>query len=245
MERKTILIVEDDLDSMEMLEKLVKEIDPALKCLKAHNKAEAYEIIHEHLIDVFLIDIILNTAVMCDVSGMKLAEEIRTIERYKFTPIVFITSLEDPEMYAFKSLHSYDYIEKPYSVKETMDTIKGALGYKTQPEKERIMLFKKDGILFPIPEKNIVYMQSKGHMLYIYEENDSICIPYRSCREMVETLDETYFVQCNRNTIINRKFIINIDSVNKYVLIKSNTGKTEISIGKKYLNKVIEGMVKC
>ncbi len=245
MDRRNILIVEDDIDSMQMLEKLVKEIDCTINCFEAKNKLEAYEILHEHLIDVFIIDIILDTKIMNDVSGMKLAEEIRTIERYKFTPLVFITSLEDPQMYAFKVLHSYDYIEKPYPVKETKRIIKEALCYKTEREKEKIFLFKKDGILVPVAENSIVYMKSKGHILYIFGENDEISIPYKSCREMLGEIDDRNFVQCNRSTIVNRKCILSVDSVNRYALLKENKGKKEITIGKKYLNKVLDGMIRC
>ena len=92
MDKKSILIVEDDKHSMKMLEKLIDELDVSTICHKASSVKQAYEVLHENIIDVFLIDIILDTSVQGDVSGMILAEEIRSIDRYKFTPIIFITS---------------------------------------------------------------------------------------------------------------------------------------------------------
>lgn len=243
MDRKNILIVEDDEYSMKMLEKIIIEVDMNVKCYKADNLNQAYVILHEYLIDVFFIDIVLDTKVLGDASGMKLAEEIRDIERYKFTPILFITSLEDPMMYAFKELHSFDYITKPYLVSEAKKAIEQALCYKTEYERKKTIHFKKDGILVSLIENDIVYMKSIGRTLHVFIQRDEITIPYKTCDYMMDVLDERLFVQCNRNTIVNREYIESIDSTNRYIKLKNFEGNEEISIGKKYLNKVLEGMI--
>ena len=45
-----------------------------------------------------LLDIILDPRTSGDASGMKFADHIREVERYHFTPIIFITGLEDPSL---------------------------------------------------------------------------------------------------------------------------------------------------
>ncbi len=242
MDRRNILIVEDEEYSMNMLEKLILETVPYVKCYKAHNLQQAYMILHKHVIDIFFIDIILDTKNPGDASGMNLAEELRGIDKYRYAPIIFITSLEDKKYYAQKRLHCYDYIEKPYLVKEVKRTLEDAIHYKTQPEKSRTIHFKKDGILVPIVENDIVYMKSVVRMLYVYMEYDETSIPYMTCDQIMKELDERMFIQCNRNTIVNRKYIGYIDKVNRYLEIKNCVDCNRISIGKRYLNRVLDGI---
>lgn len=245
MERKKVLIIEDDAGSSEMLQKLICEIDVWIICYKASTVKQAYEILHENIIDVFIIDIILDTAILGDVSGIRLAEEIRAIDRYAFTPILFITALEDPKLYAYSVLHSFKYIEKPFLVKETKESIREALRYKTVEKSEKFLHFRKDGILFSVKEDSIIYMESKAHMLYIYTTKEKITIPYKTCKKMLVALDERWFVQCSRSAIVNRRYIYNIDTINLYITFIAEYGCRSVSIGKRYLDKVLEGIAIC
>lgn len=242
MYTKNVLIVEDEEYSMNMLEKLINETTPFVKCFRASTIEQAYMILHKELIDAFFIDIILNSKRPDDASGMNLAEELRGIDKYRFTPIIFITSVEDSKLYAYKRLHCYDYIEKPYLVKEVKHTLIQALHYKTQPEAERIVHFKKDGILVSIIENDIIYMKSIVRSLYIYTKYEEISIPYKTCTNMLQLLDNRIFVQCNRNTIVNRKCIGYIDKVNRYLELKNCITCDKLNIGRKYLDKILEGI---
>jgi len=149
MDKKTVLIVEDQVESAAMVEKMINEINPVIECVIATTMKEAFCVLCEKRIDVFLIDIILDVEVEDDVSGLKLAEEIRGIDKYKFTPIIFITSLEDPQLYAYRTLHSYAYIQKPFLVDRTKKTLEEALCYTTKPQKPQTFLFRANGLLFP------------------------------------------------------------------------------------------------
>ena len=62
----------------------------------------------------FIVDIILEKTKNGDMSGMTFADNIREIERYKATPIIFTTSLEDPKLHAYAHLHCYQYFDKYY-----------------------------------------------------------------------------------------------------------------------------------
>ena len=242
MDRRNILIVEDEVHSMDMLEKLILETVPYVNCYKAYNLEQAYMILHKYVIDIFFIDIILDIKNPGDASGMNLAEELRGIEKYRYAPIIFITSLEDRNYHAHKMLHCFDYIEKPYLVNEVKKTIEDAIHYKTRLEKSRTIHFKKDGILVPIVENDIIYMKSVVRTLYIYMEYDETAIPYKTCEQIIKELDERMFVQCNRNTIVNRNYIGYVDKVNRYLEIKNCATCDRLSIGKKYLDKVLDGM---
>lgn len=243
MDTKNVLILEDEIDCMDMLERLINETVSSVTCYKAKSLQEAYVIMHNYVIDAFFIDIMLDPNLTGDASGMNFAEELRGVEKYKFTPIIFVTGVEDSKMYAYKRLRCYDYIEKPYNVSEAKKTISQALCYKTQPEKERVIHFKKDGLLISVVEKDIVYIKSESRILYVCTKNDELSLPYATCDRMMELLDTRLFVQCNRNTIVNWNHIGNIDRVNRYIEILNCESCDKLSVGKKFLQKILEGIV--
>lgn len=235
---KNVLILEDNRASMEMLVQLFEELEIHTNVYKAANLEEAYPIVHSQGIDLFVLDIVLDTSVLGDISGIKFAEELRKMEKYRFTPIIFITCLEDPELYAYRNIHSYGYLEKPFLVKETKKLLLDALKYKAMQEEDKNLYFRKDGILFSIKESEIVYVESKGHILGIHSKKDVLKIPYKTCKEMKEVLNAEKFVQCSRSVIVNRDYIRGIDRVNRYIILKDEMGN--IDIGGKYGKELME-----
>ena len=74
---KTVLIVEDCRPQLAMLEKLVLEVNPEAKVFPVDNIDAAYAVMLKRTIDVFIIDIILDTTKPGDTSGIELAKRIR------------------------------------------------------------------------------------------------------------------------------------------------------------------------
>ena len=79
--KKTVLIIEDQPIQMEMLKKLVLEVDGTAIVYTAGDAGTAYQILMEKTIDVFLVDIILDTSVPGDTSGIRLVKRIRKIKK--------------------------------------------------------------------------------------------------------------------------------------------------------------------
>ena len=80
---KNVLIVEDNKAALTMLYKIVEELDIETKIFTASDSKEAYQKAIQYTIDVFIVDIILDTTISADVSGIEFAERIRTIEKYQ------------------------------------------------------------------------------------------------------------------------------------------------------------------
>lgn len=55
-------------------------------------------------------------------------------------------------------------------------------------------------------------------------------IPYITLKKIVDELDCNDFIQCSRNTIVNKKFINNIDISNRVIQLKGLKGKVDIGI---------------
>ena len=113
--RKTILIIEDDLIQLEALKKLVMEVEADVTVYAVSDAFTAYGILMEKTIDIFLVDIILDPTKPGDTSGIQLVGKIRNMIKYMFTPVIFVTSLEDTTKYAFTDLNCLGYVEKPFS----------------------------------------------------------------------------------------------------------------------------------
>lgn len=236
--KKTVLIIEDDANQLKMLRQLVLSVNEDAVIYTADNEIIVYKILMEKTIDVFLVDIILDTRKPGDTAGARVVEHIRKIEKYMFTPVIFVTSLEDPTMYCFRDLNCIDYIEKPFDPNRVKKVLERALNYSTVREKEVSLSFRKDGILYPVELNKIVYMESIKHIMNIHMSNGSVLeIPYKTCKQILEETDTDCLIQCNRSTLVNKKFVESVDLVNRYIIFKDGLG--EVEIGLAFKKKVV------
>lgn len=220
--KRNVLIVEDNKDSMEALERIVKECDSSGAVYCAQDSAAAYKYAMERRIDLFLVDIMLDTAVKNDVSGMVFADKIRSLEQYQFVPLIFITCLEDYKFKAFQNLHCYGYLEKPFDFRKVKETIAEALRYPVKDErKNRFVYYRKDGLIFSLDTEKIVYMRSVNRNLFLHMVDEEVEIPYRTCSSMLQELNEEVFLQCSRTVVVNRRYIEHVDTANRYLKMKN------------------------
>ncbi|MBP3340029.1 MAG: LytTR family transcriptional regulator [Lachnospiraceae bacterium] len=59
---------------------------------------------------------------------------------------------------------------------------------------------------------------------------------------MIKDIKGDNFLQCNRNTLVNKNYIVSVDPVEKKINLKDNKGKKTLTIGRKYLEKVLKGI---
>ena len=227
---KAVLIIEDNAASMEMLAKITNEVDPEIVVHRAVNQNEAYACAMRISIDLFLIDIMLDPKNPGDVSGMRFANRIRMVERYKYVPMIFITALEDARLYAYSDLHCYYYLEKPYDAKKAWEVITEALEVPQKKNLPHDVFFRKDGILFKKNITEVVYIENVRSGQTVCFTDGKLTLQYKPTKVILEELDSERFVQCSRYAIVNSDFIDAIDMVNRYILLKGNFGRIEIGI---------------
>lgn len=236
MSRK-VLIVEDNKVHIEALQKILTDLNEDLLIYCANDMQSAMQIALEQHIHLFLVDIVLDTQKPGDVSGLNFVREIRGITKYKFTPLIFLTSLEDPKLYAYSRLHCFGYIEKPISCEQVRKTVLEALEFPVKEEDDRCVYFRKNGIVYSVYVKDIIYIESSKRKLKIYCVNDELQIPYRTCEEILKDMDSASFIQCSRYCIINRKFIEQVDYTNRFIRLKNVEKLIEIGITMKKVFK--------
>lgn len=237
---KKILILEDNIKSATIIEKTLYEISNKIQVFHVTCADKAYPIIVNNRIDIFIVDIILDTSKQGDTSGIKFVKNLRMYTQYKFTPVIFVTSLEDPAIYAFRELHFYGYIEKPFDIRQIQELVVDALTYEAPYVEDKILYFRKDGILYPVNCKSIVYAESSNHkMCFHFENKTELTIGYKSCKQVLEEAEMKELLQCNKGTIINRRHIVNIDLTNSVVTLRGNI---RINIGNAYKKRLIEAL---
>ena len=116
--RNKILIVENDTTSINLLKMFVKsEYD--YDC--AENGEDALPLIKENNYDLFLMDINLGMGI----DGMEVTRYIRSLERYKTTPVIAVTAFAMPkDKEEFIAAGCNDYISKPFTREELLLKIK-------------------------------------------------------------------------------------------------------------------------
>lgn len=240
---KNVLILEDNRKTLKALEDAVGKISGEICIFPVATYEDACRVAFSRRIDVFLIDIILTTQYPGDVSGMKFAQQLRKYENYLFTPIIFITALEDPELYAYKEIHSFGYLEKPFSLDRVIDLVKKALRYHDTEEKEKVVWLRKNGILFAVQLRKVMYVEVRKRVLYIHMEDDLLELPNKTIRQFLDEAQGYGFCQCSRNTIVNRQYIKNIDTVNRYISLSASNELIEIgpTFRRKFAEEIVNG----
>jgi PAS domain S-box-containing protein len=109
LERVDILIVDDRLDGLIALEAVLSS--PRMNLVRAQSGREAISLITQHNFAVILLDV-----QMPELDGFETALIIRQNEKYRFTPIIFVTAINKDDKYIYKGYEAgaVDYIFKPF-----------------------------------------------------------------------------------------------------------------------------------
>lgn len=223
-----VLIIEDKKESRDLLVRMVQEIDDNAVVYAVENEDKAYPIAMKKSVDVFLVDIILHPERTGDQSGAVFAQNMRNIERYFFTPIIFITTLYDTKMCMFSTVQCFGFVEKPFDIEKTKKMIAKAMRYHTNETEERSYFFHTEGLLGSVLVNDIIFIESRNHKLYMRTTKEEVIIPYKSCNKMLEELDSDDFEKCSRSTIVNMRYIERIDSPGRYIYLKGIKEALEI-----------------
>jgi two-component system LytT family response regulator len=232
---RNILIVEDNLQQREYFAKIALEINQNIKVKTAASAKEAFKIAKENDIDAFFIDIRL-----VDDNGIKLAKKLRCFQKYKFTPMIFITALPTKEMEAFHDIHAYDYLIKPFKKSVLEQIMRNILidyfeSIDDQQEKYLILDFK--GIKQKISLSNICYIEYRYRKIVIVTQYEEIIYKHISIKKFITQLDRR-FIQVHQSFVVNKEFVEKIDLRQKEIALLKR--KERIPIGTNYKKKIGE-----
>ena len=231
-----ILVLEDNVQSLRVLKRIVEGVSAEITTVAVSSLEEAREALAQkhQTFQAFLLDINLNVEDETDESGIVLAKEIRRHKQYAFTPIVMITSIANLELQAYRELHCYQYIVKPYQQQEVVKLIHKLL-FQTGESIDASIVVKKDGINYKLLCKDIVYIQAIPRGVSIRLAREEMKVPYVSIKQLMEKLPTDQFVQCHRMYVVNQDYIEYVDIVNGVIKLQN---KEQVEIGVTYKNEV-------
>lgn len=130
MANKTILVVDDEKDLLDLIEYNLKK--EGFDVLKAENGEEGIKTAKEHKPDLVLMDIM-----MPKMDGMEAVEKMRADDELKSIPIIFLTARSD-EKTEVEGLNKGgdDYITKPISTTKLISRIKAVMRRFEETEEE-------------------------------------------------------------------------------------------------------------
>lgn len=237
--KKNILIVNENLQYAEKLREMVLGMNRYLEITLIDNVKNAYEYIMNITVDMFILDTVMDAEKPGDISGIRLAEQIREIKKYVLTPIIFVTTAKDPELYAYEELNCLGYFVKPFPIERFLAKVRRGLYYRTVRNEDRTLFFRKGGIIYPIRIKEIAYIESIAHSMYIHMVDGNVVeVLYKTYSSILREADSECLLQCSRSVVLNKKYIMSLDFPNRSIVMKYDLGK--IDIGSTYKKRVKE-----
>ena len=154
-----VLIVEDDQEQLDGIESILLEKYDHMNCIKATNYQQATQLMHANKIQLFLLDISLGDD-ESEQDGIALGTQIRSMQRYVKTPILYLTaySLDAPR--AIHATNCYDFLVKPYKKEDLLYTI-DKLIHNRFLDVTPIELRDVNGIYFRVLPEKILYTSER------------------------------------------------------------------------------------
>lgn len=225
-----ILILEDEIESRKALEKMMKNISAEITVDAAADLAQARLLLSGTVsFDLFFLDVNLKPEETGDISGIRFAEEIRSRRQYEFTPLVMITSVAGLEMEAYRKLHCYQYVVKPYVQSDVEEIVKKVL-FHLHAENRRFIMVKRNGISYKIFCDEIMFCRAIPRGVCLFLKNEQIEVPYLSIHKLLEKLPEEMFFQCHRTFVVNRNAVKYYDLVNQVIQVEGSAEWIDIGV---------------
>lgn len=204
-----ILLVEDERIQREALASIIKSNFVDVRIYEAASKAEALKIVNEKNIHLFFIDIHLK-----DSSGLELAKKIRQYENHALTGIVFVTGEVIHIIEAFKNIHCYDFIVKPYKEKDIIkivDVFLNSSPLKSIKEGKYSFIDIDSSISIKLYHNDIIYIEYINKTCNIHTISGVYQLKRTSLVKLLNTLSDDEIIQTHRSFAVNLKYVTEIE----------------------------------
>lgn len=205
-----ILVVEDCKIQRKSLIHILLKTGLNVKIYEADNENESLEIANNVNIDLFFVDIDLNKS-----SGLDLTLKLRKIQKYKLKWIIFTTSYINYMIQAFKEVHCYDYILKPYDAKKIIELTKTLVenthnkNYDDKSEKKAV--FNSKGLDIIISTSDIIFLESNIKNCIIHTKVGKFEISRLALKKALEIIEEPFILRSHKSFAINVNYITKIE----------------------------------
>lgn len=225
MEKKTILLVEDDFLNRRLSKKLLLENN--YKVLEAKNARETLEILKKESINLVILDINLGEN---EQDGITLGQQIKD---KLSVPFIYLTAYENAEIIGRAvATTPYSYLTKPFKNVDLITSVEIAIKQATKKHVPKLTV--KDGeynVELAIDEIN--YIESEGNYL-LFHTNETVYKLRSTIKQVLEELSDKTFTQVHRAYVVNKTKIEKFTP--KSIVIKNAI----IPVSKNYVDNVFD-----
>jgi two-component system, LytTR family, response regulator LytT len=233
-----VLIFEDEKHTALRLKSLLTEIDNSINVIDIICSVEAGI---KWFKDNEMPDLVFQDIILSDGNCFDVFNAIKVT-----SPVIFTTAFSDYALQSFR-VNSIDYIVKPYDIKDIQAALKKLSDFKQAfllPENKLLKEVINEKKLIPkkrfliksgenftsISSSDIAYLVSDNGLTFATLFNGKKYIVDYSILDLSTQMDRSYFFQ------INRKMIVNIDSVKK--INSWFNGRLKIQIDPPLINEI-------
>ncbi len=224
---KNILIIEDDEIQLNGIKATLKNYDKNFVIYTTTNDLDAAKIYESQTIDLFFLDVDLTNA-GSDETGIDIGKKLRTLDRYKTTPIIYITGVPEMIHSAVNDIHCFNYISKPYKEEHIIKALQD-LSTPDAPGTSAITIRDLNGVSTTLKCKDIIYVRTEGHIQNIYTLTGPFSTRVKNIKDLLSELPE-YFIQIHKSHIINCQYIKSYDKT----MCMVSVGTISLPVGRSY-----------
>ena len=191
-------IIDEDPEALQLLEQYIEKT-PALHLIGAYKSAiDAVDGIHHNHLDILFLAIHMQ-----QISGLEFAKVVP-----KNVKIVFTTAFKEYAIEAYK-VHAFDYLLKPISYQDFMDSCKKVFDSYMQDDKynpikrDKFLIVKSDYKYVRIPFDKILFVESlKDYILFHLEGMENVST-LGNLKHLEERLPKEKFRRVHRSYLAN------------------------------------------
>ena len=213
------VLIDDESNSLEMMEWLLKTYCPQVK-IEAMCNAAAKGI---EAINIYKPDLVFLDIEMPHMNGFDMLEQFDKL----FFDVVFCTAYDQFAIRAFK-YSALNYLLKPIDPEDLKETIRRIEERKTTPSKEqlellfqnirqtakptvqRIALTTGDGMIF-VPTSDIIYCQAESNYTSVVLTGGKKIVVSKVLKDIDEALSGPDFYR------VHNSYLINLNQISKFV----------------------------
>ena len=240
-----IAVCDDDFLIHKELSELIKKYFYPSKEYEIDNYAQGISLIKsKKRYDIIFMDIELHKE-----SGIDIAERIKMT--YPLTVIIFISNYPK---YVTQSYHvdAFQFLVKP--IKAEIFNLEFERCLKYIEKCFEVMIRRVDDTDIFFKKSEIVYIESRKRVLYLYLHNNETFHYYGKLADEEKYLSDNGFVRCHKSFIINLAYVRMYDNKDIVTYIKKRGYNSKITspkenyitvpIGAKYYNRFKETFIK-
>lgn len=154
----SFLILEKESAFIRKFKNIIESVNPSGKVYSTSDVEEAFRLVKEVNVDVFLIDVTTKDQ-LTELTGLDFIKEIRK-EIHRLTPIIVVSSILDPQQMieTFHESKVLAYIDKRFDAEQITPEFEKALEI-AKVSNNRMISFKKKHDLIVFPTRNLISIQ--------------------------------------------------------------------------------------